>query len=421
MPRLPGGVRTQRAGAKKYDQLLKPPGTASSVAGQPGAAESRPDAKKSNKPGSTIGELAYLRWGVRPQPASERFETPGWWYEGTSPQFCPACSGALHAFRKKYDGPKREPGRKRGHLVAVVCPACPASYQLRDLGICSFALFMTPPKSNGNTVPAGFDLCDVPPGGVSIRTIRADQVSGYLTALLLKTGTPDGMEASPPAELRLLHWVKTTNPQARIPRQPPGTDTRVILPLDPGFESLQARLAEARIAHRRVRYWLEDETVSTVGAGGELAPLQVSTAALTGPADQTPTPSTGASAFAARDAFAMIWDAHQNLEPPTRTPVDAAALVPAEWVRYLPYPTFDPAQAERRPCSPIRSDTSSSQLRPGQARPSSACLPCSRPSSRRAARPPGWCRSAPSPTSWTGSWRPGGNSDCASSASPGSR
>ena len=72
---------------------------------------------------TSVAGIAQARWGVRPVPASERFEVPGWWYEEPSPLPCPKCAGQLHALRKLYDGPNRKPDDKPSFLVAVVCPA----------------------------------------------------------------------------------------------------------------------------------------------------------------------------------------------------------------------------------------------------------------------------------------------------------
>jgi len=55
---------------------------------------------------------------------------PGWSYESMVDVVCPRCHGALHTMRKPY-----ESAGKTYRYVAVVCPACPASFTLPDLGL----------------------------------------------------------------------------------------------------------------------------------------------------------------------------------------------------------------------------------------------------------------------------------------------
>jgi len=135
-------------------------------------------------------------------------------------------------------------------------------------------------------------------------------------------------------ETRLLHWVKTTNPHSTIPRQPPGTDVRVLLPLAPEFEPLATRLTDAGVAFRQVRYWLEDETISTVGDGARLAPLRATAAVATlvNGVGADPVTVHGVDATAARDAFEMMWQAHDESVSTAWTPVAAADLVPVDWL-----------------------------------------------------------------------------------------
>jgi helicase len=91
---------------------------------------------------ATVADVADARWGVRPESAVERFDAPGWWYEEPAPVRCPRCEGQLHALRKLYDGPNQKPDGQPSYLVAVVCPACPATFTLRDLGQRSYAALM---------------------------------------------------------------------------------------------------------------------------------------------------------------------------------------------------------------------------------------------------------------------------------------
>ncbi|MBB4956556.1 DEAD/DEAH box helicase [Micromonospora polyrhachis] len=78
--------------------------------------------------GSVQG-LAFERWGVRPTSAHARFTEPGWSYEERVGRACPRCAGALHSFRKPYE----RAGRTQRY-VALVCPGCPATFTLADLG-----------------------------------------------------------------------------------------------------------------------------------------------------------------------------------------------------------------------------------------------------------------------------------------------
>jgi len=326
---------------------------------------------------TTVAGIADARWGVRPEPASERFEVPGWWYEEPAPLPCPTCAGELHALRKRYEGPNRKQDDKPSFLVAVVCPACPATFTLRDLGQRSYAALMgreapTKPRSRpsdaqaasarrpasisppASTSPRRFVDCDVAPGGVQVRTIPADQGPGFLAELL---GEPAarviaGNLGPPPqpatvVERRLLHWCKITDPDAPVPAPPAGTDVRVVLPLAPEFAGLCARLHAAGVPCRQVRYWWEAETISTVGPRGDLVPLRV-TAELPAIRRQS-APALGWPAAAARDAFELLWDVHAEPQDTGWAPVDAAHLVPEQWVRYLPYATLNPAQAHAAP------------------------------------------------------------------------
>ncbi|WP_211763013.1 DEAD/DEAH box helicase [Kutzneria sp. CA-103260] len=358
-PRCPAAFDLAGVGVKKYDHLLTPPRRAAAD-GPPRATALKTvvDDAVAAANDSTISDLTERLWGVRPTSASPHFDRPGWWHEGPSPRPCPDCGEPLQAFRKNYDGPNRKPGTKPGHLVAAVCPACPATFQLRTLGLRTYAHLMTPPESE-TTKPVSRPNstpwldCDVEPGGMRIRTIHVADVEAYVAELLGQPGAR--VVASSPVpllvETRLLHWVKTTNPHATIPRQPPHTDVRVLLPLAPEFEPLASRLAQADVAFRQVRYWLEDETISTVGEGARLAPLRATAAVstLVNGIGSDPVTVRGVDAAAARDAFEMIWQAHDETVSTVWTPVAAAEFVPVDWLPYLPYPTLNPAQAQTAP------------------------------------------------------------------------
>ncbi len=386
-------------GLSTYDQLRKPPPawsaaatvneSASSISVPAGPAvvfSTTEPASAAKGPASaaplsdrrssgTVAEVAQARWGVRPGPASERFSAPGWWYEEPAPLPCPACDGQLHALRKVYDGPKSKPGGKPSLLVAVVCPACPATFTLRDLDLRSYAALMggqTTPQSphsdradaarihpgRSSAATSSSVDCDVPPGEMRVRTIRvpASRAREFATELLAGAGpemfSPRRMP-QPAAELepRLLHWCKLTNPDVVVPTRPDGVDVRVLLPLAPKFAGLCARLDAAGVPYRQVRYWLETETISTVGEGNKLAPLRVKAELplITNSARHRSTAATGWHAAAARDAYEMLWDTYAQPPDASWAPVDAADLVPEAWLPYLPYSALNPAQAQAAP------------------------------------------------------------------------
>ncbi|MFL6142179.1 MAG: DEAD/DEAH box helicase [Labedaea sp.] len=307
---------------------------------------------------SVVG-IALFRWGVRPEPAHERFEAPGWWYEEPAPLPCPRCGGVLHALRKEYDGPNRNPD-KPSFLVAVVCPGCPATFTLQALKKRSYVALMDreePPKRRQPRRP--LLECDVPPGEMRVRslTLRGDEVRQYVEELLGAPGPSMFARTSPPpepdvvVERRLLRWCKITDPRAATPPLLFGVDVRVLLPAGPEFAELCARLHASGVPYRQVRYWLEAETISTVGERGALAPLWASAEllAVTNPARHRTTPLAAWSAAAARDAFEMMWDAHAQPPDTGWEPVPAAALVPEQWLQYLPFAGFNPAQAQAAP------------------------------------------------------------------------
>ena len=78
---------------------------------------------------TSVAGVVEARWGVRPEPAIARYAEPGW---QLSPlpidRRCPKCEGELHGLYRAH------PDRGRQQLqAAVVCPACPASFTLREL------------------------------------------------------------------------------------------------------------------------------------------------------------------------------------------------------------------------------------------------------------------------------------------------
>ncbi len=145
-----------------------------------------------------------------------------------------------------------------------------------------------------------------------------------------------------------LHWRKTTDPDLRLPRLPGDADFRVLLPDSPRFDALRARLDAAGARHRSVRHWVEDEVITTVRPGGSVAELTVATAVSSGGRRDWGGLAADERAAAARDAFELVWLAHEPTDDDA-APVPAADLVPPEWVDYLPFPTLNPAQAHAAP------------------------------------------------------------------------
>jgi helicase len=203
--------------------------------------------------------------------------------------------------------------------------------------------------------------CDVAPGQVRIRQISVPidkpDVAHALAAQFLAGCGPAPQEFHrepvPPAftEQRLLHWRKITDPAASVSRPPSGVDIRALLPSGPEFDQLCARLDAAGVPYRQIRYWLETETVTTIGEHGELSSLRAEpkVSALVDPAQPRSAWTDGWSAAAARDAFEMVWEAHARPHEADWDRVAAAEWVPAQWLPYLPYPTLNPAQAQAAP------------------------------------------------------------------------
>lgn len=186
-------------------------------------------------------------------------------------------------------------------------------------------------------------------------SIPAGHAREYADALLSRHGSGVPVDSWPPpavaVERRLLHWCKINHPNADVPKQSAGVDVRVLLPPGPEYARLCSRLDAAGVPYRQVRYWLEAETISTVGERGQLGPLRATAEllAITNPAQHQVSPAMGAAAAAARDAFEMLWQTHAEPHGTAWDPVPAASLVPEEWLPYLPYQTLNPAQANAAP------------------------------------------------------------------------
>ncbi|WP_231334304.1 DEAD/DEAH box helicase [Actinomadura graeca] len=290
---------------------------------------------------------------MRPEPASAVFAEPGWSYGEDVAVTCPDCGDGLHSFHKAYvsDG-------KRYRHVALVCRRCPKSFTVADVGLkryreaveqqlraTSAASGMPSPLSSGD----GFDDNRL---GNHLRRVLARRGARLVAS---DDRSMDLVEQIEAREDRLLRWVKLNDPNEPLPETGPGVDVRVLLPEGASFEPVRERLENLGVPFRSVRYWLEAETVTSVDAHGRHAGLTASARLNVlgnglGVA-RHPVTSEGLAAAAARDAFQVIWDAHQQeITPPVLVP--AAEHVPAAWLPYLPFPSLNPAQAQASP--PLR-------------------------------------------------------------------
>nr|WP_227457247.1 DEAD/DEAH box helicase [Micromonospora purpureochromogenes] len=170
--------------------------------------------------------------------------------------------------------------------------------------------------------------------GVSVRVIAAGGWS--------RAATPPSVP--PPVVVdRAVHWVKLTG-SAGWRGAPAGADVRVILPDSSGTVTLQERLRASGVLFRAVRYWVEDEAVTT-NARLELS-ATVRPCGLVDRFSAEATSLAGLDAAAARDAFELVWQANDPLPPGPAVYVPAGQLLPAEWVPLLSHATLNPAQAE---------------------------------------------------------------------------
>lgn len=112
----------------------------------------------------TVADIAQARWRVRPSAAIERFDLPGWSYEQQVDTPCPRCAGALHTMRKPY-----ESKGKVYRYVALVCPECPATFTLADLGLKRHAELFQASREQGNPAPVVVTKPAEPAGNTSRR------------------------------------------------------------------------------------------------------------------------------------------------------------------------------------------------------------------------------------------------------------
>jgi ATP-dependent DNA helicase len=142
-------------------------------------------------------------------------------------------------------------------------------------------------------------------------------------------------------------WMKVSSPEPDLPALPREAEKRVLLPDDPRFLVLRDTLAAQGVEVRQLKYLIEDETVVTEAAGGLTA--SVRECRLTRPAQRELLRLSGEHAEVARQNFSLLWDLHATADAGISAFPRTETAVPAEWLRYLPHPTLNPAQAEAIP------------------------------------------------------------------------
>jgi ATP-dependent DNA helicase len=147
--------------------------------------------------------------------------------------------------------------------------------------------------------------------------------------------------------MREIVWLKLTDPDAELPVCPPDADVRVLLPAAEEFSTLRDKLAANGIEAREVPYLAEDETITGNDERGYT--VVASECSLTRPLPRRFPPQRGAAAVAARDTYDLLWQIHAPAGPAGETAVPAAELVEEDWLRFLPYPVLNPAQAAALP------------------------------------------------------------------------
>lgn len=154
-----------------------------------------------------------------------------------------------------------------------------------------------------------------------------------------------------PGQTAALSWLKITDPGEWLPGAPLGADLRVLLPEDDQFAILEKKLEGAGAQVRRVRYLLEDEAITTAPDAQPGRGLVASSGVcrLNLPYRRSLTEVTGNAAAAARDAFDAIWQDQLADGQPTSRHEPIQARVPAELLRFLPFDTVNPAQAQALP------------------------------------------------------------------------
>ncbi|MEU4342949.1 DEAD/DEAH box helicase [Nocardia sp. NPDC023852] len=168
------------------------------------------------------------------------------------------------------------------------------------------------------------------------------------TEVAVKSMDNEGDSPAATGTTPVLLWLKIADPSTALPVYPPGTDVRVLLPSDGRFADLKRQLLAARVPFREVGYLLEQESVSTLNEQGHLTVAVAPSGPARMSAQKRP-PITGAAAEAARDAFELMWHSHAAADGAVVRPLPIEHVVPPEWVRFLPHPLVNPAQAEAIP------------------------------------------------------------------------
>ncbi|WP_327072121.1 DEAD/DEAH box helicase [Kitasatospora purpeofusca] len=323
----------------------------------------------------TVPQLIRARWGsdLPLEGLLARFAEPGWSYQELLPRACPDCGEALHSLRRPY-----ESGGRQYRYVAVVCPACPRTFTLADLGVKTYDKLLRAaapvqaepaapaPRRRGRTAApsvsvrtaarliAGLDSGPCPTGpGVTVTPVRlprpacepAPTAHSSSPAGPAAPAWPEDLPLPAEKETRALWWGKITNPSWVPPVQMlrAAEDARVIVSAGERFDELREVLSGFGARVRAAAHWVEEEVVTTLSDLG----ARVELAAWPGGGQS---PVTGLAAYAARDAFAAQWDALDEL-PDTGTeaftPVED--LVAADWKVLLPHPSFNPVQAATVP------------------------------------------------------------------------
>ncbi|MGW1991959.1 DEAD/DEAH box helicase [Embleya sp. NPDC001921] len=316
---------------------------------------------------STVARVIERHWGVTVVTSAlpARMHEPGWYHEGPVEFRCPRCTSVTHTLRKPFVDTK---GALRRY-IAVVCPTCPSVSTLQELGIGTRDLTKPanpptgfPPRVDPAPGSGGPDVRLPGPRGdhagaapvaapVAARGVRVPQPA---TRRLDRPGVwPADLPSTAPAETRRLHWCKVTDPRWRLPAHVTSdADVRVIVPEGDEYEPLREHLRGRGAQCRSVPYWVEAETVSTLGDDGTLgepvALAQPSPVSAAFGGDHPPV--LGPGAHAARDVFEAAWEGLAPQDPDgVPAPMPVGELVPAAWTALLPHPTFNPAQIQAVP------------------------------------------------------------------------